>query len=107
VWSLPGALMWLPTAVNAFIAAEILQLSWERARHLGNTAQGEIGPFMHIIAISGPIAVVILVGWAVVAVMRARVPRDREAPRQRGVVALALINAVAPVLLWYGLMWFT
>ena len=107
MWSLPGAIMWLPTAVNALIAAEILHLSWERGRGVGNTAQGEIGPFVHVIAISAPLALAVLLGWSIVAVLRAKVPRDREAPRQRGVAALALINVVAPVLLWFGLKWLT
>jgi hypothetical protein len=99
--------MWLPTLVNAFIAAEIAQLSWERWRGIGNTAQGEIGPFMHIIAISAPIAVAILVGWVVLAVMRSRVTHNSDASSNRGVVALSAINVVAPVLLWFGLQWLT
>lgn len=103
MWSLPGALIWFPTAANAFIAAEILELSWERARGAGNTAQGEIGPFMHIIAISTPIAVVILFGWAVLAVLRAKVQRSPEEKRQPGVAALAILNIAAPVLLYFGL----
>ena len=103
MWSLPGALIWLPTAANAFIAAEILELSWERARGGGNTAQGEIGPFMHIIAISAPIAVVILLGWAVLAVLRANVQRSPEEKPHPGVTALAILNVGAPVLLYFGL----
>ncbi|MDQ3024896.1 MAG: hypothetical protein M3R58_00110 [Pseudomonadota bacterium] len=99
--------MWLPTAVNAFIAAEVLNLSWERWRGLGNTAQGEIGPFMHIIAISAPIAVAVLVGWAVLGVLRAKFPRDLESQNHRGVMTLSLINVAAPFLLWFGLKWLT
>ena len=107
MWSLPGSLMWLPTAVNALIAAEILELSMERFRGAGNTAQGEIGPFMHIIAISAPIAIAVLVGWAILAVMRAKIPADRDAKNQRGVMALAIINVLAPVVLWFGLVCLT
>ena len=103
MWSLPGALIWFPTAANVFIAAEILELLWERVRGTGNTAQGEIGPFMHIIAISAPIAVVILFGWAVFAVLRAKVQRSPEEKRQPGVAALAILNIAAPVLLYFGL----
>jgi hypothetical protein len=74
---------------------------------VGNTAQGEIGPFMHIGAISAPIAVAVAIGWGILALMRTKVPPDREAPTQRGARALALINVVAPVLLWFGLKWLT
>jgi hypothetical protein len=107
MWEFPGAVLWLPTAVNAFIAAEILQLAWERMRGGYNTAQGEIGPFMHIIAISAPIAVFLLVGWAVLAVLRANVPRSRESTQKRSVVVLAVLNVAAPFLLVFELGWLT
>jgi hypothetical protein len=107
VWSLPGALLWLPTLVNAYIAAEILELSWARSRSLAGTALGELGPFMHITVISAPIAVAIAVGWAALLAMRARVPADPAVSRQRGAMTLAFINIIAPVLLWFGMKWFT
>lgn len=107
MWSLPGAFLWVPTLANVFIGAEIAHLSWERWRGVTNTAQGEIGPFMHILMVSIPSAIAVLIGWAMLAVMRSRVPPDREAPIQRGASALALVNVAAPVLLWFGLKWLT
>lgn len=107
VRSFPSSLLWLPTAINVFIAAEILCLYWERFSGVGNTAQGEIGPFMHIIGISTPIALVIVVGWVALAVLRANVHQDRETPNQRGALALALFNIAAPALLWLELLWLT
>ena len=98
--------MWLPTAINAFIAAEILWLSWERYAGMGNTAQGEIGPFMHIIGISAPIAAVILVGCLVFAALRARLRQNaQETQSHRGVIVLVFLNIAAPVLLLFGLSW--
>jgi hypothetical protein len=105
MWSFPGALLWVPTIANALIAAEIAHLSWDRLTGVTNTAQGEIGPYMHILAVSAPIAIAVLMGWAVLAVLRSRVPPDREAPTARGASTLALINVAAPVLLWFGLKW--
>jgi len=107
MWEFPGAVLWLPTAVNAFIAAEILQLSWERMRGGYNTAQGEMEPFMHILTFSAPIAVFVLVGWAVLAVLRANVPHSREFTQKRGAVVLAVVNVVAPVLLIIEMGWLT
>ena len=107
MWSFPGAVLWLPTAINAWIAAQILLLSWQRARGGYNTAQGEIGPYMYTIAISAPIAVAILVGWVVLALLRANVPHTRESEPLRGVIALAVINIAAPALLFLALKWLT
>lgn len=107
MWTFPGAVMWLPAAVNAFIAVEILQLSWQRTHGGYNTAQGEIEPFMHIIAISVPIALLILLGWAVLTVLRAKVPHSGETSQPRGILMLASVNVAAPVLLWFGLKWLT
>jgi hypothetical protein len=101
----PGAVLWLPTAVNAFIAAEILQLAWERMRGGYNIAQGEMGPLIHIFAISAPIAVFLLVGWAVLAVLRENVPHSRESTQKRSVAVLAIVNVAAPFLLFFELRW--
>ena len=103
VWKLPGILLWLPTAANAAIGALIFDLWWDRTRHVGNTAQGEIGPFMLIIAVSAPIAAVVLIGWGTLAIMRAKVPSNREANQERGPIVLALVNVVAPFVLFYCL----
>ena len=107
MWSFSGAVLLLSTAVNAFIAAEILQLSWQRTRGGYSTAQGEIEPFMHIAAICAPIALLLLVGWAVLVVMRANVPHGFEPSRRIGILLLASVNVAAPVLLWFGLKWLT
>ena len=103
MWSFPGSLMWLPTAVNLVIAAEILQLRWERFGGGGNTAQAELGPFMHIAAISTPIAIAILLGWSILAVLRANVSHGHQPPSHPGIAVLAVANLAAPVLLWLAL----
>jgi hypothetical protein len=101
VWRLPGSLLWLPTAVNGLIAVEIFQIWWERwgpSGHLSaGTAQAELGPFFHILIISAPISIALLLGWAVVAVMRQRVPSSADAPKGRGATILVLANVVAPI----------
>jgi hypothetical protein len=95
--------LWLPTAVNAFIGALIFDIWLDRARHVGNTAQGEIGPVMLIIAVSAPIAVIVFVGWVIVGVMRAKVPANPETKQERGPIVLAILNMVAPFALLYCL----
>lgn len=100
MWSLPGALMWIPTTLNILIAAYVLELGWERAIGVPNTAQGEMGPFLVILGVSAPIAVLVFLGWLVLFVIRLRVPRDPQAPRQPGLTALAIGNVVAPLLLF-------
>ena len=101
MWRLPGSLLWLPTAVNAFIAMEIFQIWWERwgpSGHLSaGTAQAELGPYFHILMVSAPISIVLLLGWAILAVMRQRVPSPADAPKGRDITILALANIVAPI----------
>jgi hypothetical protein len=104
MWSFPGSLLWLPTAINLVIVAEILRLSWERFKGTGNTAQGELGPFMHIIVISIPIAITILLGWIILAVLHAKVLPHSHGTLNPGVVVLALSNVAAPALLWFALL---
>ncbi len=107
MWTAPGSLLWLPTAVNAFIAAEIFQIFWERYGPRGHlsagTAQAELDPFMHIILISGPISLMLLVGWAIVAVVQMKVPPSGDSPKDRGARALLLANVLAPIALWFAL----
>ena len=107
VWSLPGALLWLPAAVNAYLAAEILQLWWQQ-RHGGyNTAQGDFAIGMHIAAASLPIAVLLIVGTVIPLIMRRAVGRSAGSAGSHGVYALLAVNIAAPVVLYYGLKWLT
>lgn len=103
LWALPASLLWLPTAVNAFILAETVQFGWERAYGTANTAQGDFAIGMHILMFSTPIAISFLIGIIVLAVLRTRVPRDAEAIATRGPAVLALLNLIAPVLLHFTL----
>jgi hypothetical protein len=98
MWRFPGVLLWLPTAVNAFLGAEILRFAWE-ARHGYNMAQGDMQIAGHILVGSVPLSALLLLGWAILAVLRIKVPPSPELRREPGVRALALVNIVAPVLL--------
>jgi len=106
MWSLPGALLWIPTVVNLLILVPMLELHWERYYYHGpkNTAQGEMGPFTLILLISAPMAVLLLLGWFVLFLVRLRYPRHPQEERQRGVIALAIGNVIAPLLLLFALM---
>jgi hypothetical protein len=103
MWTLPSALLWLPTTVNAFLAAEIVQLWWQQSRGGNNTAQGDFEIAMHIAAASVPISAVLLVGAAILWVMRRTVRPAPELRRSPGVAALLTLNVVAPVLLYFAL----
>lgn len=105
VWSLPGALLWLPTAVNGFLAVEIVQLWWQR-RHGGyNTAQGDFAVGMHIAAASLPIAALLIVGAVALLILRRAVGRSAGPAGSHGVYVLLAVNIAAPVVLYYGLKW--
>src|SRR5476651_2702444 len=98
MWTFPGVLLWLPTAVNAFLGAEILRFAWE-ARHGYNMAQGDMQIAGHILVGSVPLSALLLLGWAVLAVLRMRAPPGPDSTREPGVLALAILNIIAPVLL--------
>jgi len=105
MWRLPGALLWLPTAVNAFLVVEIVQLWWQRSHRGFNTAQGDFEIAMHILAASVPISGVLLVGSGVFAVLRTKVAPSPDSKRDFGVLGLVALNVMAPVLLYFGLRW--
>ena len=107
MWKTPGSFLWLPTAVNAFLLAEIIQLSWERTHGVTNTAQGDFEIAMHIMMASIPISICFLIGLSVFAVLRARAARDTESKRETGCAVLAMLNLVAPVFLYFVLRWTT
>jgi hypothetical protein len=93
--------------MNLFLLAEIAHLAWQRQVGGYNTAQGDFAIAMHIMAASVPISGVLLVGLAMFAVMRKKVPPGSEAPRGTGSLMLVLANIAAPVLLFFGLKWST
>jgi hypothetical protein len=105
MWRLPGALLWLPTAVNAFLLAEIVQLWWQRSHGGHNTAQGDFEIAMHILAASVPISGLLLVGSGIFAALRTRVAPGPASKRELGVLGLVALNVVAPILLYFGLRW--
>jgi hypothetical protein len=100
IWTLPGALLWLPTGVNAFVVAEIVQLWWE-----GRRAQADLEIALHILAMSVPMSVVLLVGVVVFLIMRRSVGARLSAALSRGVSILLVLNIAAPFILYYGLKW--
>ena len=99
MWKFPGSLLWVPTAVNTFLLAEVVQLAWERASGVTNTAQGDLEIAAHIVLASVPIACCLLVGWCVLAVIRTQIPRDPESRRETGCIVLAVLNLIAPMVL--------
>ncbi len=105
VWRLPDSLLWLPTAVNAFLAVEIVHLWWQRRQGGYNTAQGDLEIAMHIAAASVPISALLMVGALVILLTRKVVGRSPSAARWTGSSALLAVNVVAPVVLYYGLRW--
>ena len=107
MWKSFGLSLWLPTAVNAYLLAEIIQLSWERSHGVTNTAQGDLEIAIQIMTASVPISICFLIGFSVFAVMRTRVPRDPESKPENGCMALAMLNLLAPALLYFGLRWTT
>lgn len=103
----PASLLWLPTAVNAFILAETAQLWWERAYGTASTAQADLTIAMHVLVFSTPVAICFLIGGCVLAVLRRRVPLAPEETHNRGPAILALINLIAPFLHHLALRWAT
>jgi hypothetical protein len=104
MWSFLGAFLWVPTAVNAFIGMEIIQLAIEHSHgHFDGFDGFDIA--MHIIAASLPIAVTLAIGWIILSILRLKVPRSPEAKRDIGCLALTGANVVAPGVLFLGLRW--
>ncbi len=97
---LPGAILWVPTLINLFIAAEIGQLWWERSGGVHNSAQGEMGPYFHIIGISAPGAAVLVIGWVALVVLGAASRGGARAPNW-ALRSVAAGNIAAPVVLHY------
>ena len=107
MWTLPGALMWVPTTVNGYLLAEILQLWWQRRQGGYNTAQGDFEIWMHIMAASVPIAGLLLIGAGVFAVMGRTVGTSFVLARTPGVRTLLALNISAPILLYFALRFAT
>jgi hypothetical protein len=103
MWTLPGALMWVPTSVNGYLLAEIAQLWWQRRQGGYNTAQGDLEIWMHIMAASVPIAGLLLIGAGIFAVMGRTVGAGFALARTPGLLALLALNVTAPVLLYFAL----
>lgn len=100
-----NVLLRVPTAINLLVAIPILQLHWERYYAHGpkNTAQGEILPFTLILFISTPMAALLLLGWAVLLIVRLWRQRDPQEKQPRSVIALAIANILAPLALLVAL----
>ena len=99
VWSPPGVFLWLPVLVHAAIAADILQLAFDRIRGIRDGFDG-FGPFWYILLISVPVAAAVGMGWLVMAVLKHRVNPHAPSRGSRGCLVLGVLAVSAPLILY-------
>ena len=103
IWKPPGAFLWVPTAVNVFVATEIVQLSWGLGGY--NTGQGDFGILMHIAAASLPMAAILFLVSTILIVARLKAGPGARLAQSPGVYVLLTANIAAPFLLYFALKW--
>jgi hypothetical protein len=90
------------TAINAFLAATVAQLAWNQA-HCHIEAWADFGVAMRIAGMSLPISALCLVGLVIGVVFRFAAGGVFVPSLRPSVMFLAVVNILAPVLLWYAL----
>ena len=99
-----GIVLLVFTAINFYVGASIVQLAWDEA-HGHFAAQADFSIAMHIAAVSLPISAVCLIGLVVGTVFRFGSGGVLVPVLRPSLASVAVLNVLAPVLLWYALKW--
>jgi hypothetical protein len=99
-----GMVLLVFTAINFYVGASIAQLAWDEA-HGHFAAQADFSIAMHIAAVSLPIAALCLVGLGIGTLFRFGSDGILVPALCPSLVSLAVVNILAPLLLWYALKW--
>jgi hypothetical protein len=100
MFKFPAALLWIPSAINGYFAAMVIQMALG-----GRAAQADFELASYIGLISLPLAGLMGIGLVIWASMRFAARHAVSSNIAFGQLAIAALNIAAPFLLWSSLKW--